>query len=109
MRSDFERLQDILQAVEEIEQYTIGRKVRFEQSKLVQSGVLYQLIIIGEAAGKLSSSLQNQCKDVPWKKIIGMRNILTHEYFSVDLEVVWSVVEQHLSDLKSQIMLISIS
>ena len=109
MRSDFERLQDILQAIEEIEQYTIRGKVSFEQSKLVQSGVLYQLIIIGEAAGKLSSSLQAQCKDVPWKKIIGMRNILTHEYFSVDLEVVWSVVEQYLLELKNQIISININ
>ena len=65
MRSDSERLQDILQAVEGIEQYTMREKVSFEQSKLVQSGVLYQLIIIGEAAGKLTSSLQDQCNNIP--------------------------------------------
>lgn len=103
MRSDREKLQDILGAIDRIEQYAQGGKGIFEGNDLIQSGVLYQLIVIGEAAGDLSSDLREQYPLIPWKPIIGMRNFVAHEYFRVDLEIVWAVVERELPRLKSQV------
>ncbi len=103
MRSDREKLQDILGAIDRIEQYAHGGKGIFEGNDLIQSGVLYQLIVIGEAAGDLSIDLRNQYPLIPWKPIIGMRNFVAHEYFRVDLEIVWAVVERELPRLKNQV------
>jgi uncharacterized protein with HEPN domain len=103
MRRDREKLQDILRAIDRIEQYAQGGKAIFEGNDLIQSGILYQLIVIGEAAGDLSVDLREQYPLIPWKQIIGMRNLVAHEYFRVDLEIVWAVVERELPALKSQV------
>lgn len=63
MRSERERLRDILQAIEFIEHYTVGGKQTFEQDKLIQSGVLYQIQIIGEAARAMEADLREQNPD----------------------------------------------
>ncbi len=102
MRSDRERLQDILQAMDRIEQFAIGGKLNFEENRLIQSDVLYQILIIGEAVGDLSSSLQQQYPDIPWREIVGMRNIIAHQYFRIDLEVVWLVVDRELPQMRPQ-------
>lgn len=102
MRDDKIRLQDILDAIEQIEIYIKEGKEAFFHNKLLQSGVLYQLIIIGEAAGDIDISFRNQYPHIPWKQIIGMRSILAHQYFRIDLGVVWSTVSEHLPSLKKQ-------
>ncbi|NEQ77950.1 MAG: DUF86 domain-containing protein [Okeania sp. SIO2D1] len=111
MRTDKIRLQDLLDAIYQIEIYIKDGKVSFYESKLLQSGVLYQLIIIGEAAGDLDINLRNQYPSIPWKNVIGMRNILAHQYFRIDLDVVWSTVTAYLPPLKETVqeMLISLS
>ncbi|HAA27063.1 MAG TPA: nucleotidyltransferase [Cyanobacteria bacterium UBA8553] len=103
MRSDRKRLQDILQAIEQIEHYTVQGKQAFEEDTLLQSGVLYQIVIIGEASRVLGSALLTQYPDIPWSSIIGMWNIVVHQYFGVDLALVWSVVERNLPELKRMI------
>ena len=103
MRSDRERLRDMLQAIKQIEQYTVGGKLTFEQNKLIQSGVLYQIQIIGEAVRAMSADLREQNPDVPWSAMVGMRNIVVHQYFEVDLNIAWFVVERDLSSLKGKI------
>ena len=101
MRSNTERLQDILQAIAKIQRDCA--KSSFEQESLVQSGILYQLIIIGEAVSGLSSSLRQAYPDVPWTQIVGMRNILVHQYYKINLPKVWSVVTQDLPELKIKV------
>lgn len=61
------------------------------------------LHIIGEACRKLSDELRSANPDVPWKDIIGMRNVLVHDYFLVDLEVVWTAATTKLDPLKIQV------
>ncbi len=111
MRDDKIRLQDILDAIEQIETYIKEGKEIFYDSKLLQSGVLYQLIVIGEAAGDIDIFLRNKYPNIPWKKIIGMRSILAHQYFRIDLDVVWSTVSEHLPSLKKTVqeMLVKLS
>lgn len=103
MRDDRERLLDILEAIEHIEKYTGSGRQALEDNELVQVWVLHHLQIIGEAARALSSTLREQYADVPWMQIIGMRNILVHGYFGVDVDVVWSAVERDLPGLKHRL------
>ncbi|HAO20950.1 MAG: hypothetical protein BWK80_43495 [Desulfobacteraceae bacterium IS3] len=101
MRSEQERLDDILQAIIRIKQYTA--KHIFERDKLTQDGILYQLLIIGEAVRSLPSDFREKYAYIPWTSIIGMRNILIHEYFAINIEIVWGVVAQKLPELSDNI------
>lgn len=103
MRSDRQWLYDMLQAINQIEEYTVEGKQTFEQNRLIQSAVMYQIIIIGESARAISEELQTQNPEVPWSAIVGMRNILVHEHFRINLELVWSIVERNLLELKVKI------
>ncbi len=103
MRRDRERLLDIQEAIQRIERYAEQGRGAFDRSELVQNWFLRHLQIIGEAARALSSDLRDGHPEVPWSKILGMRNILVHDYFAIDKDIVWSVVEQDLPGLKRQI------
>ena len=103
MRDDRERLLDILEAIERIEKYTARGRSVFDEDELIQTWVLYHLQIIGEAVRALSPETTSDAEDIEWSKIIGMRNILVHNYFGIDTEVVWAVIENDLAILKSTI------
>lgn len=103
MRSDRQRLLDILEAVDLIEKHTTGGPNAFEKDELVQTWVVYHLQIIGEAARGLTDDFRDKYAIMPWKQIIGMRHILVHHYFGIDLPVVWSVVENDLAPLKNNV------
>jgi uncharacterized protein with HEPN domain len=64
------------------------------------------LLIIGEAANKVSAGLKESAPRVPWARIGAMRNVLVHEYFGVDLEEVWAAVESDLPTLKREIEIV---
>jgi uncharacterized protein with HEPN domain len=103
MRDNREKLRDILEAIERINKYAIQGRTSFEQNELIQAWVVQHLQIIGEASRVLSADIRDEHPEVPWSQMIGMRNILTHNYFEVDLNVVWAVVERELPRLKPQI------
>jgi len=90
MKNMIDLLRDVLQSITLIKQYTLGGKSAFGQESLIQSGVFYQIVIIGEAVRVLPLEFRQQHPEIPWFAIIGMRNILVHEYFAVDLEIVRS-------------------
>ncbi|MFM6191089.1 DUF86 domain-containing protein [Planktothrix sp.] len=103
MRNDFEKLKDILEAITRIEKYAILGKTNFEEDELIQTWFVQNLQIMGEASRALSADFREQHPEIPWSQMIGMRNILVHNYFEVDTEIVWSVIEQNLPELKTQI------
>lgn len=104
MRSDRLYLADILDAIAAIERFTAGiDETRFVADELVQSAVLQKLSVIGEAAGRLSDSTRAEASEVPWKEIIGFRNVAVHAYFSVDWRVVFVTVMDDLPLLKRSI------
>ncbi len=103
MRDDRERLLDILEAIERIEKYTARGRSVFDEDELIQTWVLHHLQIIGEAVRALSPETTSRSEEIEWAKIIGMRNILVHNYFSIDTEIVWAVIENELQNLKSTI------
>ena len=93
-------LKDILGAVEKIEGYTKG--VSFEEfcsNEMAQDAVIRNFEIIGEAAKQVPGQIKSLYKDVPWKEMAGMRDKVIHEYFGVDLDIVWKTIKR-LPDLK---------
>jgi len=100
MRDDRERLLDIQQAIERIERYAVRGRTAFERDELIQNWMVSHLQVIGEASRAISAELRAQSHQVPWRAIIGMRNILVHHYFGIDLDIVWNAVEHNLPDLK---------
>jgi uncharacterized protein with HEPN domain len=111
VRADKDKLNDILSAISSIERYAVQGREAFESDELVQTWMLHYLQIIGEAARSISSVLRETHSSIPWESIIGFRNLVVHEYFRVDLSVVWEIITQDLPDLKVQIkgMLAAIS
>lgn len=103
MRDDKERLQDILEAIAQIEKYAVQGEAEFQQNELIQVWIVHHLQIIGEASSSLSQTLTDKYPRLPWAEIVAFRNILVHEYFRVDLKAIWKIIERDLLDLKIQV------
>jgi len=99
-------LQDILESILVIEKYTnqITDK-EFYSNLQIQDAVVRRLEIIGEAVKNLDENFRNKYAEVPWRKIAGMRNVIAHEYFAIQLKRIWDVVKKDLPDLKPQVLL----
>ena len=88
MRSERERLLDIIEAIERIEKYAAKGRGAFVDDELIQNWMVHHITIIGEACRSLPDDFQARYANVPWADIIGMRNILVHHYFGVDEDAV---------------------
>lgn len=100
---DERRLEDILRAIDSILKYRPGDREEFEEDEPLQSHVKLKLQIIGEAASNLDSDIKETAPDVPWREMVGMRNILVHEYEHVDHDILWDVVVSELPELRMRI------
>jgi uncharacterized protein with HEPN domain len=97
-------LEHILESINLIEGYIEGHSERsFKKSTQLQDSCMRRLEIIGEAVKNLPISLKSTNPHIPWKKIAGMRDILIHEYFGVDIELTWQVLLKELPALKQAI------
>ena len=103
MRDDRERLQDILEAIERIERYALRGRSALYQDELVQTWVVHHLMIIGEAARSLSARFRVTNTEEMWAEAAGLRNVIVHQYFGIDLEIVWGVIERDLPALKQRV------
>lgn len=103
MREPRERLLDILEAISSIERYLDRGKAAFEQDELLQAWFVRNLQIIGEAAKALPDEVRALAPDVPWPKIIGMRNVLVHGYFDIDTAIVWEAASRDVPALKPRV------
>jgi len=94
-------LEDILESIEKIEEYTqsVDRQEFFRKTQ-IQDSVLRRLEIIGEAVKHIPKKVRSNYPEIPWQKIAGMRDVLIHEYFGVNLVRVWKVVTQDIVVLK---------
>jgi uncharacterized protein with HEPN domain len=103
MKSDAVYLQHILDAIHKIESYvTVGQDV-FMSTSHWQDAVIRQLEIIGEAAKALSRNLRSKYPEAPWQRIAGLRDLLIHEYFDVDLVALWDLTQTGLPGFKKQV------
>lgn len=104
MPRDTEYLLDILEAAKLASAYVEGKtREQFFKDSQCQDAVIRRLEIIGEAARRISGETKAKLPDLPWQGMIRMRNLMIHEYDSVDLAIVWDTVLNHLSVLIQQI------
>lgn len=99
-RSAKERIQDILNAIDSIQSRTADMSFdQFSQDETIVKAVLYDLIVIGEAAINIPADVQALAPELPWRLMSDMRNIMAHEYFQVNLRITWSTIQNNLSPL----------
>ena len=99
-RDEAAYLFDMLIAAQEAEEFASGLTFqKFTQSRLHQKAILKSIEIVGEAATHITEETRLAHPEVPWKKIVGMRNRLVHGYFQVDLERVWNTVQLDIPSL----------
>ena len=101
-------LEDIIAAIDKIERYISGIKSKeeFMETDMVVDAVLRNLEVIGEAAKNIPAEVKEKYPEIPWKRVIGLRNVVAHGYFVVDLEIIWRIIKEQLPDLKSKIKVI---
>jgi len=98
-------LQDILESIERIEQYTMGKtEDEFLDNCEKQDAIMKRLEVIGEAVKNIPKKIKEKYPDIPWKRIAGMRDVLIHEYFGVTMERVWNTAKNDIPKLKKQIL-----
>ena len=105
MSRDFEiYLEDIFGAINRIQAYVQGiTRTEFETDQMRFDAIIRNLEVIGEAVKQVPESLRNQYPSVEWRKIAGLRDILIHRYFDVNIELVWEIVQSNIPVLRANI------
>jgi uncharacterized protein with HEPN domain len=97
-------LADILSSIEKVERYIAHcDREQFLNDEKTIDAVVRNLEIIGEATRRLSDDFTRQHASIPWPQIAGLRNRIVHEYFGLDLDIIWNIVHDDLPRLKPQV------
>ncbi len=103
MKDDQVYLSQILESINKIESFSDGlSRADFEQDQKTQSAIIMQLILIGEVAKKISDQTKQKI-DLPWKDIVGFRDVAIHNYFEIDVGIVWQTLQVDLPILKDHL------
>jgi uncharacterized protein with HEPN domain len=97
---DEERISDIQSAAGRVDEIVSRGREAFDADHILQAALTHNIQVICEAAVQLSGDARTHHPDVPWSEIVGMRNIVVHRYFDVDLDMVWRTAEIAVPDLK---------
>ncbi|MCD6554029.1 MAG: DUF86 domain-containing protein [Chloroflexi bacterium] len=97
-------VEDILEAMDKIERYTKGLTFgTFVENEMVVDAVIRNLEIIGEASRNIPEDVREKHPIIPWRRMIGLRNIAIHEYFGVDLSIIWEIITRNLPETRPKI------
>ena len=102
-RRDNERLHDMLEAIAAIQRHPAANFEAFVNDEVLRTFALKHVEIVGEAACKLSAQLKTTRPEVPWSVIEKTRHVCVHDYFQIEWDKVWRIVEEHLEPLRLQI------
>jgi len=103
-RSQKAFIRDILECIQKVELY-VGNMTKndFANNGAMQDAAVRRIEIIGEAAKNIAADFKKEHKEIPWKDICGMRDVLTHDYFGLNFEKVWKTIKEDLPLLKEQV------
>ena len=97
-------LNDIRQAIDRIEQYIKNLSFdAFSDDQKSVDAVVRNLEIIGEVANRLSDEFKEKYSEIEWYKVVGLRHRIVHEYFGIDLEIIWQILQKDLPELRQKI------
>ena len=97
-------VEDVRLAISKIERYIVGLSHdQFLADDLRKDAVARNLEIIGEAVRQMPDAFKQSHANVPWAQIAGLRNRIVHDYFGLDWEIIWHVIERELPELKTQL------
>ena len=98
-------IEDILESIDKIEQYIQGLSYdNFVEKQMVVDAVIRNLEIIGEASKNIPDDIKKKYSSIPWKRMVGLRNIIAHGYFGVDLSIIWEIIDKNLPETKPLIV-----
>lgn len=103
MRSARERLEDILDFIQMIQQHLPDSREAYDADIVMKYFLMKQVEIIGEAVFKLDKTFKDAHPEVPWKRIEGTRHVLVHDYFDVDWGVLWDILQMHIEPLRLEV------
>jgi len=93
-------LLDMLLAIRKILDYAAEHDLpTFSDDSLTQDAIIRQFTVLGEASNRISSEFRSQHSEIPWKEIIGFRNVVVHNYFEINIEEVWRIIQEDLPGL----------
>jgi uncharacterized protein with HEPN domain len=104
MKSVEQLLHDMLEAIQAIESYTVSSYEAFLSDERTQDAIMFNLVIMGEAANRIPNEYQDLHPAVPWSSIIGTRNVIVHGYDQVKLPIVWDIIQKDLHSLKKTLI-----
>jgi uncharacterized protein with HEPN domain len=101
---DRQRILHIIEAIKEIETYNAGIDLtEFKGNSMIRFASVKQLEIIGEAAKNITASTKSTLPDIEWEQVAALRNILVHEYFGIDFDLIWQIIQVDVQDLKKSL------
>ncbi len=101
MKDDLLPLRHILDAAEKVQRYASGKTSKeLANDQQLYDSILMNLVVIGEEANRVSNQTKLKYPEVPWYEMIGMRNLISHDYFSVNPQIIWDTVQNSIPKLK---------
>jgi uncharacterized protein with HEPN domain len=98
------RVKDVIAAIDEIQEFTDGMTFEeFQYNRKTIRAVLYNLTIIGEAIHGIPAEIEANHPEIPWSEVRGMRNVIIHEYFQVNMSIIWQTIQEDIVLLKSSL------
>jgi len=98
-------IEDIRDSIEKIERYIEGFSYKeFVENEMVVDAVVRNLEVIGEASRNIPKEIQEKYSSISWKRMIGLRNIMIHGYFGIDLSIIWEIITRNLPETKPMIV-----
>lgn len=100
MNRDRAYIKQILEAIDKTQDFTAEGRDVFYETVMIQDAVMRNIEIIGEISKRVSDELKLKSGDIPWKKMAGIRDVLIHDYDSIDMSIVWNVVSNELPKIR---------